>query len=187
MYAIVTILDEPTGTIVHDLWQELEDRCGLSGIRAFPIPHFSWQGAEAYDIEAVGQVLDQIAAITAPWSIQADGLGLFTGPEPVIYVPLSNSLRAARLHRTIWKRVKPSANHLNPLYAPGLWMPHITLGLMDVNHEKLICAVRELTSRPLMFTLEVNNLALVSQEGDQVGLLQRRFDFKGVEHGQSAA
>ncbi len=187
MYAIVTILDETTSAIIQGLWQELEDRCGLSGIRAFPIPHFSWQGAEAYEIEAVNAMLEEIAAGASPWVMHADGLGLFTGQEPVIYVPISNSLRATRLHQAIWRRVKKFASGLNTLYAPGLWMPHITLGLMDVNHEKLLCAVKELTNRPLLFEIQVNNLALVSQEGDQVGQLQRRFDFKGGDHGRFGA
>jgi len=180
MYAIVTILDEPINSLIQGLWRELDVRCGLSGILVTPIPHFSWQGAIGYDVPSVEGILSRIAAATPPWVIPADGLGLFTGPDPVIYIPLAKTIHTARLHQTIWRRVKKSATGLYPFYAPDAWMPHITLGLMDVNHEKLVCAVRELGERPLKFDVEVNNLALVSQEGDQVGQLQCRFDLKGV-------
>ncbi|HEX7432626.1 MAG TPA: 2'-5' RNA ligase family protein [Anaerolineaceae bacterium] len=183
MYAIVTILDESSNAVIQALWQELEDQCGLSAIRIFPIPHFSWQGADRYDLSSVEKSLDQIASNTSPLVVRADGLGIFTGPDPVIYIPLAKNPSISRLHQTIWRQVKKTAIGLSPLYAPELWMPHITLGMLDVNQENLGCAVRVLANRPLLFEIKVNNLALVSQEGDQVGGLQSRFNFKGDDHG----
>lgn len=180
MFAIVTVLDERSDALVRSIWQELETNCGLTGFHLFPIPHFSWQGADDYDIPAVEQCLSEIAKGTTPISIAADGLGIFTGPRPVIYIPLARTIPLARLHRTIWTRVKMTAQNLNAYYSPELWMPHITLGLMDVDHDNLVCAIRELGSRPLKFNLKVDNLAVVSQEGDQVGGLLRRFNLKGT-------
>ena len=179
MFAIVTVLSEASERVVRDLWQELEINCGLVGHRLFPIPHFSWQGAENYEIPALEQVLKEIASRTSSFPIAADGVGIFTGPRPVIYIPLAKNIQLARLHQTIWRQVKKYGQALNPYYTPQLWMPHITLGLMDVDNNNLMCAIRELGSRPIEFTLPVDNLALVSQEGDQVGGLLSQYNLKG--------
>ncbi len=180
MFAIVTVLDESSDALVRSIWHDLESNCGLTGYRLFPIPHFSWQGADDYHIPTVEQRLRSIAAVTPSFNVAADGLGIFTGPHPVIYIPLAKTTGLAQLHRKIWMQVKKTAENLNAYYSPELWMPHITLGLMDVDHDNLVCAIRELGSRPLGFELKVDNLAVVSQEGEQVGGLLSRFNLRGA-------
>jgi 2'-5' RNA ligase len=180
MYAIVTVLDEPANAKIQSLWLELEERCGLSDFRTFPIPHMSWQGAETYDIPAVEKILAQLASSHEAETLQTDGLGLFTGPDPVIYLPLVKSQTVTRLQQAIWRRVKPKATGLNPYYAPELWIPHITLALREVTIEKLTCAVQYLALRPLKFEVSINNFSLVYQEGENAGGQRSRFNLKAA-------
>ena len=42
-------MPEPYYAKVESLWDELETRFGLNGIRVTPYPHFSWNIAEEYD------------------------------------------------------------------------------------------------------------------------------------------
>ena len=179
IFAIVSELDEETNARVQALWQELDETCGLKAIKIFPIPHFSWHGAEFYDIGPVETVLDEITRRTAPLVVQAGGVGIFTGPSPVVYIPLVASPPLLRFHQDLWERIEPLAHHPNPLYAPFNWVPHISLALLDVTQENIACAVNLLAFRALEMTLQVNNLALVYQIGDQVGRQYRGFELKG--------
>ena len=51
-----------------------------------------------------GEVLSQIARETEPFTIESDGLGIFTGPMPVLYVPIVRSPALSRVHQQVWQR-----------------------------------------------------------------------------------
>jgi hypothetical protein len=179
VFAIVSLLDEEAKATIHALWRDLEEACGLKAIKIFPIPHFTWQGADYYDISLLEAELEKIARLTPPLVVHTEGLGLFTGPSPVIYLPLVNGPAMLRFHQDMWERVHPMAHNPNRYYAPGTWIPHISLALRDVTHANIGCAMLQLAFRPLNLTLHVNNLALVYQIGDQVGQLYRSFELTG--------
>jgi hypothetical protein len=72
MHGIVTLLDEINTINVQSLWQKLETECGLSGIKVTPIPHFSWQVAEDYELQSLEPFLRKIAYASAclPGTVQ---------------------------------------------------------------------------------------------------------------------
>ena len=111
--------------------------------------------------------------------VHAEGLGIFTGPSPVIFIPLVNDPALARFHQEMWEQPQAIAHNNNPYYAPDPWVPHISLALLDVTRENIGCAMRRLAFRSLDMTLQVNNLALVYQFGDHIGQLYRRFELQG--------
>jgi len=145
------------------LWSLLENHCGLSGIKFTPIPHFSYQGAEAYALEPVKATLHQIAADTAPFEVQICGLGIFTGDIPVLYLPIVKTQVLLSLHQRIWTAVLQFANELNQYYTPEHWVPHITLAHRDVTQDRLICAIEDLAFFPLNATVRVDQLALIAE------------------------
>ena len=52
MHGLVSLLDPEHYQQVENLWNELEEECGLEGIKVTPYPHFSWLIAEDFDWES---------------------------------------------------------------------------------------------------------------------------------------
>ncbi len=179
MRAIVSLLEVSADTRIQAIWRDLEKDCQLKGIRITPIPHFSWQIAEDYDLPALKKVLRQIAAATRPFMVRTAGLGIFTRPEPVLYIALTKDQTMLDLHALIWNETQEIVRRVGTYYAPEYWMPHITIGYSDVNPQNIGCALNKLAFQPLEWEIKINNLALVSQLADRVGKLNDRFEFTG--------
>lgn len=177
MHGIVSLLDPAYYSMVEAIWHELDSDCSLEGIKITPLPHFSWQIAEEYNLEQVKNILASLAASTQVFTVHTTGVGLFTGAVPVIYIPLVKDTHLITLHQLIWERVQNIARGLSPFYAPDAWMPHITLANRDVDQESLNCAMEKLAFRSFDWEIRIDHLALVHQGDEQEGWLQFRYDF----------
>ena len=158
-----SLLNDPCTSQVEAIWQELEEKCGLIGVRVTPLPHFTYQVVEAYDQPRLVQILQEIASQAKPFTAQTTGLGLFTGETPVIYLPLVKNDLLLHFHKVIWDRTKESAHGVSPYYSPDLWIPHITLGYGDVTNFNLGCAMETLAFRELNWEITVDNLTFIGQ------------------------
>jgi 2'-5' RNA ligase len=178
MFAIVSLLDQAADQRVRAIHAGLESQCGLKGIRLFPYPHFTWIGGENCQMDKTEALVGRLASTTAPVTVTTTGLGLFTGPSPVIYIPLVKTEALIAIHHPIWDETHGCADELHPFYHPDLWVPHITLALMDVNADNLACAMNWLSFQSFEMTILVNNLALVYQEEGNVGELGKVYPLK---------
>ena len=88
MNGIASLLDQPAASRVEQLWQELETRCGLVGVKATPFPHLTWQVTEAYDLPRLETVLQALARQTQPLTIHTSGLG-YTPEQWVPHITLA--------------------------------------------------------------------------------------------------
>jgi len=177
MYAIVSLLEPVIYRRVEALWKRLETVCGLKGIQITPYPHFSWLVADDFDSKPLKQALEKINSISQPFQVRCAGLGIFTGPDPVIYIQVVKNPEMKQLHQLLWENIHRHAINLSPYYTPDVWVPHITLGHTDITPKKLACAVVELGFEPFTWEMKVDNLAVVCQVGNEVGRLEDRFDF----------
>jgi 2'-5' RNA ligase len=177
MNGIVSLLDSPAYTQVVAIWQDLETECGLTGIKITPLAHFSWQVAENFDLEKTGEILERLARKTRPFPASASGLGIFSGPIPVLYIPVVKDENLLRFHTALWEETKWVVDGTNGHYSPQAWIPHITLAHGDVDLGKLNCAMQRLAFKPLNLDIRVDNLALVCQKNDEAGWIKYRFDF----------
>jgi len=163
MNGIASLLNDPQKTQIEAIWQELEEKCGLIGVRITPFPHFTYQVVEAYDQARLEPILQELAREAQPFMVHTTGLGLFTGEVPVIYLPLVKNDHLLHFHKVIWDRVKDVALGANPYYAPDIWVPHITLGYGDVTHFNLGCAMETLAFRNFNWQISVDNLTFIGQ------------------------
>lgn len=125
MHAVVSLLDQEHEMKVRDLWAELEREVGTTGIQVTPYPHFSYQVAARYNRETVLSAMKQVAARTRPFRITTGGLGIFTLPAPVLYLPIIASTGLAGLHGQVWAWLSETVGDASPFYRPGRWIPHI--------------------------------------------------------------
>ncbi len=179
MYGIVSILEQPFYEKVESIWQMLENDCGLKGIRMTPIPHFSWQVAEGYNIPRLEGVLRGAAASEEAFSIHTAGLGVFSGVSPVIYISMVKDEALLQMHKRIYQQVSSAALGLSRFYTPEAWIPHITLAHGDVNLKKTCCALELLVDQVFDWEIRIDNLAVISEAVDEGEAQPLRFQLGG--------
>lgn len=182
MQGVGTDLNEMHAGRVREIWQFLRDDCGLTGVRASPKPHFTWQIAEEYDLDAAKSAIQEIIEHTPPFRVFSTGLGLFTGQFPVIYIPVIKNEGLVAFHELLWERLSPFRRGTNDYYSPLLWTPHITLAYEDLTLERLVCALERLSPMSFNWELLVDNLSIAYQPPDGSEWVQFRYDFQVREN-----
>ena len=179
MHGLISLLPPPYDAQVEVLWRELEEAHSLAGIRITPYPHFSWQIARHYDLEKLEHSLQRIAARTPPFSVHTTGLGLFSGPRPVLYIPVVKDPGLVRLHEIIWQELQTTAQGLSPYYGPGAWMPHISLAYDDLEPGNIGPILQSLLPRTFNWEMTIDNLAFIYEPDGEVGDLKFRVELQG--------
>jgi hypothetical protein len=138
--ALEVYFDTATERRVQLLWNALAavDVPTLRQLSGRHRPHLSLVGAEVLDGPAVADALAGLrAAPPSPVSFQYVGqfVGrvLFLGPAP------SGALLAHQAE--VWRRLRAADIGLSDLYAPGIWVPHVTMS-MRVPRPALTEAIR---------------------------------------------
>jgi len=173
VYAIVSLLDNEYQQQVEDLWAEMRHKAGIRCIYSTPFPHFSYQVADHYDTDRLAEVLRELAVRYRPFTVRTGGLGIFTGPNPVLYIPVVRTLAMSRLHAALWAETSQMGTNLSAYYEPTRWMPHITLGQDGLDGEKLSSALALFRERMFVWEIPVTNIALICDMGTRQELLSR--------------
>src|SRR5512133_630211 len=147
MDGIVSLLDQTHDALVREIWSELEREFGLRGQPGIRYPHISFHVAQRYYPTRLEQALPRVLREVTPFHIRTTGLGIFTGPLPVIFVPVVRGPRLNRLHYALWEAARPAAEGLVEVYGPDTWVPHITLAYGDLDNAMLSEVVRFLSAR----------------------------------------
>ena len=161
MQGIVSLLDGEARDRIEQLWDELRRDFGVRGIHSKRFPHFSYHVADEYDLTQLRAGLGQLAGATQNFSAQANGIGIFTRKEPVIYLPVVRSHELQRIHADVARLSAPLASGINEYYAAEIWIPHVTIAEDDVDILVLPEIVRRLGERNLRWEIQVTNLAVI--------------------------
>lgn len=164
-YGIVALLDGMHRAQIEAIWAEFQAKFGVHGVSAVPEPHFSFHVAEDYDFAQVETVLQTITQSITPFRVKTTGLGIFTGAEPVLYIPVLLTPTLLALHQWLWDALTPLAIAPNRYYHADAWKPHITLAHNDLDHDGIAQAVRLLSGRSFAWEIAVNRLAILTSEG----------------------
>jgi 2'-5' RNA ligase len=178
--AVASVLPDEAAQRVKALWAELESELGLTGATISPLPHFSYQVARDYDLDALADVVAGLAAGARALRVQTAGLGVFTGASPVLHLPIVRSPELARFHVAVWSAGSVAANKLDQHYHPASWTPHVSLAFGDTTPAKVAAAVELLSERDLAWDLELDNLAIIKGAGNKPQELAGRFPLEGV-------
>jgi len=170
MDAVISLLDEKHTRIIEGIWKELESRFGVSGAAVTPYAHFSYQIADCYAQEKVERALRRVAVTTSTFTVRTAGIGIFTGADPVLFVPVVKSPGLARLHEHLWNELSGAGSNVPAKYAPDAWVPHITLGHGDIDRSNLPGIVEYLAERRFDWEISIDNLALIYRVGGEQGM-----------------
>ncbi len=125
--AVVSLLDADHEMAVRRIWDRLAGHGLEADLWVTPIPHITYHVAGAYPDNMV-ENLSLVAGETRPFRIRTAGLGMFPGESPVIYLSVVRSETVDQVHGRIWESMEHTADGVNNLYSPPLWVPHITIG-----------------------------------------------------------
>jgi 2'-5' RNA ligase len=172
MHGLVSFLPEPYYQQVKDIWQKLEEECGLQGIKVTPYPHFSWQIAQDYDLDLLQTIMSKVAQQASTIPVQTAGIGLFTGPRPVIYIRVVKSTELMNFHAHLWELTQPAGKGISPFYSPESWMPHISLAYEDVDASNIAPIIEMLAFQNYTWKMIVDNISLIYEPFGAIGVLK---------------
>lgn len=178
MYGTVSLLDDKHTRFVEDLWDEFKAKLGVHGVHRTPIAHFSYHVADEYNLDKMRDILTSIARDMKPFRVRTNGLGIFTGEVPVLFIAINPDAELIAFHQRIWHATSESdaVTNSNEYYHPKYWQPHITLTHHDVDHEMLPEVVRLLSKRNFNWEIDITNLAVLDG-ADEVQALEYRLRF----------
>ena len=179
MHGLVSLLNTKHYNQVKSLWQKLEEECGLTGVKVTPFPHFSWLIASDFDWPALEDALGVIASQTSPFTVHTGGLGLFTGPNPVVFIPVVRTAQLSEFHQTIWETIQPLGIEISSLYDPTGWIPHITLAYADVTSVNIACVMQNLAFQTYNWEVRVDNISFINASDGRVDQISYQFELKG--------
>ena len=165
LHGIASRLDRVHTARVLDIWDQLEESCGLSGVRRTPIPHLSWIIGEDFDFDRLESALTGRLTGRGPLQVRTTGLGVFTGREDIVlYIAVIKDDTLSAFHRLLWEAARSCVGRPAAYYLPDRWVPHITLAHGDVDPAGLACAAQRLAREDLHWSIEISDVSLVYQD-----------------------
>jgi len=177
MHGIVSLLDKEHDNLVKEIWYELERTCGLTGLHATPFPHFSWHIAEAYKLAPLKEIMKTVISDEVPFEIHTTGIAVFKGEIPVVYIPIARTKALSELHEKICEEVSPVSTLESAYYTPKFWMPHISLGFIDLDLVNINCLIEKVRTRNFNWSINIDNIALIYEQEPSIGskLVEMKF------------
>ncbi|MCC9135241.1 2'-5' RNA ligase family protein [Pontibacter silvestris] len=166
MIAVTSLLDKIHTERVSELTEQLDKRFGLNGVKITPYPHLTLFTAEVPDEEELKQYLENTCLETRNFNIRTTGLGVFPGPNPVIYIPVLRTQALNQLHATLHRDVSEMSLEMGVYYNPNLWLPHISLALGDTTPEILGPVLAFLCQYNFNWDITLDNLTILQKCGD---------------------
>ena len=161
MHGVVSLLDYKHHQLVKDLWAELRKEFAVSKVYEALEPHFSYQVAMRYNVKSLEAALRQIAASKTSFQVKTSGLGIFTRPQLVLYIPVVCSPELMQFHEALWQEISSTGSGIEDYYHASHWIPHITIGIGDINKDNLSGIVRFLAERDFNWEITIDNIGLV--------------------------
>ncbi|MBC6989293.1 2'-5' RNA ligase family protein [Hymenobacter sp. BT491] len=186
MLAITSLLNPQNAARINGIIKGLETEFGLDDVQATPDPHLTYQLAGVRKLSALNAVLREVAQSTKPFTAYTTGLGVFPGPNPVIYIPVLRCDALNQLHSRILKATAPLCLRTDKFSGPDCWLPHISLALHDTTPDLLGPVLQYLNKQTFNLKLTINNIAVLRQQGDMF-LRERVFSFEGHKQEKTAS
>ena len=165
-FAITINLNGELEQRARESWLLLKQHLSIKFISSnSPCPHITLESGFYGDQNSVLEAMSEVAKNTLPFTIKANGLGVFVQESPVIYIRWVNNKNLIQVRKALSKeliersRDNPTDSILG-YQVNANWVPKSTLAFKDSSYDTLPKALRIL--KPLFFDsiLEVKKMAL---------------------------
>ena len=164
MPGVIALLPEPFSGRVEALWETMEREFGIP--RGYPgaVPHMTFH-LGSHDIEAGAEaVVERVARATSPFRINSAGLGVFGGPGPVLHLMVARAPEVAALAALLTSELDAAGfPSTDPYFAPGLWIPHITIAHRNLAGIEPGPVLGWLATQPLAWEIPVTSLSIARE------------------------
>ena len=178
MQALIAEFDEDSNNRIEELWNEVAMSCGKDAKITFRYPHFTWQGAENYDVIEFEKALRSELSHQSAFKINLAGLGVFTGEMPILYLNMVKTPLVCHHHQKIHLISLSFVSGLDAYWLPENWMPHLTLVEPGTDPKMINKFLPCLLERKFDWQIEVQSIALHS---DESGSWERLFTIDLLE------
>lgn len=164
------LFDRKTDAAIRGLWQVIED-AGLPSAMLtlnFP-PHISVLTHEDSNLPGFRSALADFIRRTPPILLEFHALSVFNTADGVIYLTPTVTRPLLDFHAALWEIIAPHTSQPNPLYRPGLWVPHVTLDL-DIAPEQVAPVIAALLRAGLPRSGLIESLVLADFLPDNASL-----------------
>jgi 2'-5' RNA ligase len=164
--AIAIDLNGELEKLAREAWYLLKENLSINFISTnSPCPHITLESGIYGSQNSLLEIIKEVASNIAPFSIKANGLGIFIRESPVVYIRwLNNSslfnLRKAFMVKLLEQNSKTSHSSIGGYQSNVDWVPKTTLAYKDTSLDTLSKTLRVLS--PIVFncSLEVKKLTL---------------------------
>ncbi|MEM8535060.1 MAG: 2'-5' RNA ligase family protein [Chloroflexota bacterium] len=128
------------------LWRHLEHRYDLRMAQAAIRPHVTYVVGECRKPRALAKTLDQLALQIEPHEVHIDGVDVFEGRYPVIFLKVVRTAYLEQVHRQLYDAMKEAGLNVRKEYQPEHWVPHVTLAFQDVSPQSIAPILEDLAT-----------------------------------------
>lgn len=173
VYAVATIFDFANSHAAGPFWEKVGHVFDTAGVELTRLPHISWHVAMEYELENLAKELSLFAMDHPPFSLRVAGIGVFSGENPVVYLPVTKTERVARMQRLLWEKFARFSTAINQNYDPDLWIPHITLTSAGAGDDAICQIISELAFTAISDEILADHLAIIYKDDAASGVLER--------------
>lgn len=160
-HGVVALLDDASNAYIRDLWQQLDDECGIKHLFDDPLPHITHLQVEDIQRDDLKAALRTFGQQQAPYTVQTSGIGIFTGERIAVYVSVVRSSALDAAHDTLTEYCAPLINGMSETHLITNWVPHITLMLPEAVDDRLPEVIRFLSQQQFRREMTVTGVALL--------------------------
>ncbi|NOK61896.1 MAG: hypothetical protein GFH27_549289n409 [Chloroflexi bacterium AL-W] len=146
VYGVSSDLTGNAYDAVMVLWRYLENHYGLRMVQAAIRPHMTYVVGECRKPRALATKLDEIAFKIEPHEIHIDGIDVFEGPHPVVFLKVAKTAYLEQVYHQLHDAMTEAGMSVQKQYQPAQWVPHVTLAFRDVPPQSLTPIVQELAA-----------------------------------------
>lgn len=141
--------DEETQSALTKTWALLAD-AGLPDtmVRLDYPPHMTFLMADQADMAMMRTALAYYCDQNHPVEIEFSSIGIFLGRRTSVFASPVIHPELLSLHDSFWRSVLPCVQRPDPVYRPGAWVPHVTIGF-NLDPAQAAQAVQILTRHSL--------------------------------------
>jgi len=164
MPGVIALLDREHTARVEAIWDEMSAQFGVGRGFSGGIPHVTFH-IGAHDVAAeAADVVGKVARATAPFTVYSGGLGVFTGLQPILYVPVARSPQAASLAERLTAELDAAGYPAtDPYYTPERWIPHITMAQANLAGADMGALLAWLSQQDLSWELPLASISIARE------------------------
>jgi|SRR6056297_681541 len=164
---IITKLPEFFEQEVLTVWDDFHRKFGISRIKVTSFPHLTWVIAKESDETLVDEKLNIIRKKTFPFVLSTNGIGIFTGKRPAVYIQIKPSIQILEFQKKLYETFSDHSDGLKKFYAPERWIPHISIAIEDIDLTNIGAVMEYLLPNTFKHDLRIETISLVRKEKGQ--------------------